>query len=394
MATRPKVRVGIVGAGFVAHIHGEAYRHVRGVDVELRCVTATRPARAQAYARRFEVTRAVADFREVLADPEVDLVDLCVPPHHHAPMAVETARAGKHVIVEKPLTGFFGSPDTPREQMLERALAAADQVLAATAAARVRLCYAENWVYAPPIQKARRLLAASGGPILRVVGEESHSGTHAPVNKQWVTGGGGSLLGKACHPLAGALYLKADEGRRLRGTPIRPVSVMAEVAQLADTATFRAATPRYLNTVEGADVEDWGSMLVTFDDGTVAQISAADTVLGGIRNQMAIYGAKAVVLCNINPNDVVQAYAPDPAVFGDEYIVEKIETKAGWTAPQPDEEWTTGYPQEIQDFVESVAFDREPLSGGPLARDVTLVIYGAYVSAASGRRVDLRPHLA
>jgi predicted dehydrogenase len=116
---------------------------------------------------------------------------------------------------------------------------------------------------------------------------------------------------------------------------------MAETAQLADTATFRAATPRYLNIVEGADVEDWGTMLITFDDGTVAAISAADTVLGGIRNQMAIYGAKAVVLCNINPNDLVQAYAPDASVFGNEYIVEKIETKAGWTAPQPDEEWTT-----------------------------------------------------
>jgi predicted dehydrogenase len=145
--------------------------------------------------------------------------------------------------------------------------------------------------------------------------------------------------------------------------------------------------------VEGADVEDWGSMLVGFDDGTVAQISAADTVLGGIRNQMAIYGAKAVVLCNINPNDMVQAYAPDPGVFGDEYIVEKIETKAGWTSPQPDEEWTSGYPQEIQDFVDSVAFDREPLSGGPLARDVTAVIYAAYLSSSQGRRVNLRPHL-
>jgi predicted dehydrogenase len=392
-ARRPTVRVGLIGAGFVAHIHGLAYQHVRGVDVELACVTASRPARAQAYAKEFSVARVAADFRAVLADPDVDLVDLCVPPHHHAPMAIEAARAGKHVIVEKPLTGFFGPPATPREDMLRSALAAADEVLAATAAAGVRLCYAENWVYAPPIQKARRLLAASGGPILRLVGEESHSGTHSAVNKHWVTGGGGSLIGKACHPLGGALYLKADEGRRLRGAPVRPVSVMAEVAHLADTAVFRASSPRYLNTVDGADVEDWGSMLVTFDDGTVAQISAADTVLGGIRNSMAIYGAKAVVLCNINPNDVVQAYAPDPAVFGDEYIVEKIETKAGWTAPQPDEEWTTGYPQEIQDFVECVAFGREPLSGGPLARDVTGVIYGAYLSAATGRRIDLRPFL-
>src|SRR5258706_10005880 len=150
-------------------------------------------------------------------------------------------------MVEKPLTGFFGPPTTSRDEMLRSALAAADQVLAAASAAGVRLCYAENWVYAPPIQKARRLLTASGGPILRLVGEESHSGTHAPINKRWVTGGGGSLIGKACHPLGAALYLKADEGRRLRGVPTRPISVMAEPAQLAHPAPFRPAAPPFHN---------------------------------------------------------------------------------------------------------------------------------------------------
>jgi predicted dehydrogenase len=266
-------------------------------------------------------------------------------------------------------------------------------VIDACRAAGVRLCYAENWVYAPPIQKARRLLTAAGGPILRLVGEESHSGTHAPANKRWLTAGGGSLLGKGCHPLGGILYLKADEGLRLRGRPVRPVSVLAETAQLADTEIFRRAGPPYLNTVVGADVEDWGAMLVRFDDGTVAQVSAADVVLGGIRNQLAVYAARAVVFCNINPNDAVQAYAPDGVVFGDEYITEKIETKAGWTFPQPDEDWMTGYPAELQDFVESVAIGREPISGGSLARDVVAVVYGAYLSAAEGRRVDLGPHL-
>jgi predicted dehydrogenase len=393
MAERRRLGVGVVGAGFVARLHAEAYHHVRGVDVELLAVTAARGERAEAFAREFGVRRAVADFRAVLDDRTVELVDLCVPSNLHAAMAIEAARAGKHVIVEKPLTGFFGDAGTPRADMLRSALASADAVLQACAQAGVRLCYAENWVYAPPIQKARRLLAAAGGPILRLVGEESHGGTHAPVNKRWATGGGGSLIGKACHPLGAALYLKVDEGQRLRGRPIRPVSVSAETANLAATDTFRATTPRYLNTVEGADVEDWGTMLIGFDDGTVAQISAADTVLGGIRNQMLVYGAKAVVICNINPNDTVQAYAPDPAVFASEYLVEKLETKAGWSNPQPDEDWTSGYPQEIQDFVEAVAMKREPLSGGALARDVTAVIYGAYLSAAEGRRVDLRPHL-
>jgi predicted dehydrogenase len=390
---RARVRVGVVGAGFVARIHAEAYRHVRGIDVELRWVTARRPERARAFAEEFGVARVADDARGILDDPEVDLVDLCVPNAVHASLGLEVARAGKHVVVEKPLTGYFGDPATPRAEMLAAALASADELIAACRAAGVRLCYAENWVYAPPIQKARRLLAAGGGPILRMVGEESHSGTHAPANKRWVTAGGGSLLGKGCHPLGGILYLKADEGARLRGRPVRPVSVLAEVAQLADTETFRGAAPRYLNTVAGADVEDWGSMLVRFDDGTVAQVSAADVVLGGIRNQLAIYAAKAVILCNINPNDSVQAYAPDGTVFGDEYITEKIETKAGWTFPQPDEDWMTGYPAELQDFVESVAGGREPLSGGPLARDVLAVIYGAYLSAAEGRRIELGPYL-
>jgi predicted dehydrogenase len=388
-----RVRVGLVGAGFVARIHAEAYRHVHGVQVELARVTASRPERAASFAAEFGVRATAPDLAGILNDPDVDLVDLCVPPYLHAPFAVAAARAAKHVIVEKPLTGFFGDGATSRREMLEQALASADEIIAAARASGVRLCYAENWVYAPPIQKARRLLAASGGPILRLVGEESHSGTHAPVNKRWETGGGGSLIGKACHPLGGALYLKADEGMRSRGSPIRPVSVLAEVATLTETAAFRAASPRFLNVVENANVEDWGSMLIAFDDGSVAQISAADTVLGGIRNQMAVYGAKAVALCNINPNDAVQAYAPDPAVFAGEYLVEKLETKAGWSYPQPDEEWMTGYPQEMQDFVESVALGREPLSGAALARDVTAVLYGAYLSAAEGRRVDLRPFL-
>ena len=50
MTERPRVRVGLVGAGFVARIHAEAYRHVRGVEVELRWVTARRPERARPFA--------------------------------------------------------------------------------------------------------------------------------------------------------------------------------------------------------------------------------------------------------------------------------------------------------------------------------------------------------
>ena len=392
------VRVGIVGAGFAARFHAESYRRVTGVTVELRAAAAAHPERAAAFAGEFGIPHAHASADDLLADPAVDLVDLCVPNFLHAPLAIAAARAGKHVAVEKPLTGYFGDdwpdPDAaigevvPAEQMLAGALRNADAVIDACRSAGVKLLYGENWVYAPGIQKARRLLAAAGGTILRIEGEESHSGSHAAYYRQWRTAGGGTLLGKGCHPLGAALYLKYDEGQRRHGRPIRARSIVAETARLTRVPSFEAEPEKWIKTGY-RDIEDWGTMLITFDDGSVAHITAADTTLGGIRNYLTVFAANAVVTANINPNTACVAYAPDSRIFGDEYITEKLETKAGWSFPAPDEDWITGYPQEIQDFVEAVADDREPLSGALLARDVIAVVFGAYVSAWEGRRVDL-----
>ena len=384
--SRP-IRVGLIGAGFVARIHADSYRRLGPAAVGLHAVCASRPERSTAFADEFGVAHAVTDFDAILNDADIDLVDLCVPNHLHAPFAVRAAEAGKHVAVEKPLTGAFEHVGDFRA-LLHEALANASAIVQAVERAGVQLCYAENWVYAPPIQKARRLFAQAGAPILRIEGEESHSGSHAGYSRRWATAGGGSLLGKGCHPLGAALYLKRAEGERRHGRPIRPRSVVAEVARLTATPGFQASEPKFLQT-GWVDVEDWGSMLVTFDDGSVAQITAADTVLGGIRNYLICFGANAVVQANINPNTAVVAYAPAADVFGDEYITEKIETKAGWSFPSADEDFITGYPQEMADFVAAVADNRPPLSGAALAFDVVATIYGAYLSAAEGRRVDL-----
>jgi predicted dehydrogenase len=383
------VGVGLVGAGFVARLHLDAWRRVVGVPVEVRAVAAAHVERAQAFAAELAVAVAHASAEELLEDPTLTVVDLCVPNHLHAPLALVALRAGKHVVVEKPLTGCFADPATAAPAaMLDQALAAADAMLHAAREHDRKLCYAENWVYAPPVQKARRLLAAAGGTILRLQGEESHSGTHSEPNKRWVTAGGGSLLGKGCHPLGAAIYLKGAEGRARDGRPIRPVAVTAETASLTRVASFVAEEPKYLRTGY-VDVEDWGSMLVTFADGTVAEITAADATLGGLRNRLTIFGSNAVIEANLSPNTAVRAYAPAPDVFAGEYLVEKLETKAGWSYPSPDEDWIHGYPQELQDFAEAVALGREPEAGGELGREVLAVTYAAYQSAAEGRRVAI-----
>lgn len=391
-----RVRVGLIGAGFAAHFHADCYRRVAGVEVELRAVAAAHPERARKLADEFGIARAYERVEDVLADPEVDLVDVCVPNNLHVPLIEAAARAGKHVAVEKPLTGYFGEdwPDpnaaigdvVPRDRMRAGALANADRAIAACQRAGVRLLYAENWVYAPGIQKMRRLLERADGTILRIEGEESHSGSHAAYYRHWRTAGGGTMLGKGCHPLGAALYLKRVEGLRRLGRPIRARSVVAETARLTRTPGFESESIHYIKSGY-EDIEDWATLLITFDDGTVAQITAADTTLGGIRNYLTVFASNAVVSANINPNNVCTAYAPEAAIFGDEYITEKIETKAGWTFPAPDEDWVTGYPHEMQDFVEAIAFDREPLSDAHLARDVVAVIFAGYQSAAEGRRI-------
>jgi predicted dehydrogenase len=381
------LRVGIVGARFAADLHAVNYRPLRGAKVELTAVCARTRAQAERFAHEHEIPRVFTDYRELVAAPEVDAVDICSTTDTHHAVAIAAARAGKHVIVEKPLTGAFVDGSVPREAMLAAALRNCDAVLDAVAAAGVTLCYAEDFVYAPPVAKLRRLLDASGGALLELRAEESHSGSHAAYASRWVSSGGGSLLRMGSHPVGVVLHLKHYEGLRRGGRPIRARAVSAEVAQLTKLPGIRDRT-RYLKT-RAEDVEDWAVAVITFEDGTKATVHANDTTLGGVRNVVTAYLTNAVVQANINPNTAVAAYAPDAAVWGDEYMTEKVETKGGWQFPSPEEDWMRGYPQELADFVDAIRERREPLSGALLAREVVEVVYAGYLAASTGRRVEL-----
>jgi predicted dehydrogenase len=381
------LRVGIVGARFAAALHAVNYRPLLGGKVELAAVCARTRSQAEAFAKHHAVARVFTDYRELCASPDVDVVDICSTTDTHHEVAIAAARAGKHVIVEKPLTGAFCEATEPRETMLAAALRNCDAVLDAVRKAGVTLCYAEDFVYAPPVAKLRRLLDASDGAILELRAEESHSGSHAAYAARWRTSGGGSLLRMGSHPVGVVLHLKDDEGMRRRGRPIRPRAVLADVAQL--TRLPDLVGRRLSMSTRAEDVEDWAVAVITFEDGTKATVHSNDITLGGVRNVVTAYLTNGVVHANINPNTTVAAYAPDGAVWGDEYITEKVETTAGWQFPSPDEDWMRGYPQELADFVDAIRERREPLSGARLARDVVEVIYAGYVSAATGRRVEL-----
>jgi predicted dehydrogenase len=378
--TKKTIRAGIVGAGFSASFHFEAIRQVYGTNVDVKGVYALEGA--EAYAQRHGI--AVYDSLErLLAD--VDVIHCCATASAHEPIAVAALQRGKFVIVEKPLTGFFGDNFEnfngevfSKEIAREKALASIERMLKAESASKGRILYAENWIYAPSIQKEREIIEKTGAQVLWIHAEEAHSGSHAKTYAYWKYSGGGVMIGKGCHPLTAALYLKRVEGKARDGRPIRPKTVSARVHALTRMPSFR--DEGHIRS-DYFDIDDFSVMHVVFEDGTLATIFASDIILGGIHNWLEVAANNHRTICNINPNTAMQTYNPVDANFQDIYVVEKIGTKQGWTNPSPDEDWFTGYPQEMEAFYRTVAYGETVESDSSLAADAISTIYSAYVSA-------------
>ncbi len=387
-----KVRVGIIGSGFIATLHMHAYRRVYGVDVDVAAVV-SRGDGAVAFAQLHGIPQTHRDWRALLDDKAIDVIDICTPPALHAEMITACMAAGKHVICEKPFTGYFGQPEdktpigtqVPKAVMYERVMAEMDQTRAAIRASGRLFCYAEDWVYAPAVVKTAEILRATKDKILFMKAEESHSGSHAAHAAQWAMTGGGALIRQGCHPLSAVLYLKQVEAAA-RGETITVANVTCDVGTL--TPGLKPEERKYL-LANPVDVEDWGMLSLTFSDGTKATVFAGDMIMGGVRNLVETYTTGGTLFANIAPNNHVMTYLTDESKLDGVYITEKVDRKTGWQFVCLEEEWTRGYIGEIQDFMECVATGREPLAGIDLAYEAIRIHYAAYQAAEEGRRITL-----
>jgi predicted dehydrogenase len=245
--------------------------------------------------------------------------------------------------------------------------------------------YAEDWIYAPAIAKIVEVLKATKDKVLFMKGEESHSGSHAAHAAQWAMTGGGSLIRMGCHPLSAVLYLKQVEAKA-RGERIAVSAVTADVGNV--TACLADGERTYIKA-KPVDVEDWGMLTVTFSDGTKSTVFSGDMIMGGVRNVVEAYTNGGSLFANITPNNHLMSYLTDEKKLASVYVTEKVDRKTGWQYICLEEEWTRGYLQEIQDFMECVTRKREPLADLALAYETIKVNYAAYWSADEGRRVTL-----
>ncbi|MBV9458403.1 MAG: Gfo/Idh/MocA family oxidoreductase [Bradyrhizobium sp.] len=387
-----KIRVGLTGCGFVSELHMYAYRRVYGVDVEVKAVAA-RGEHVVEFAKKHGIANAYRSFAELIADVELDVIDICTPPNLHAEMIVQAMQAGKHVICEKPFAGYFGrdgdqapiGKHVPKAVMYQRLVEEMEKTSAAIKATGRLFMYAEDWVYAPAVTKTAEILRATKDKILFMKGEESHSGSHAAHAAQWAMTGGGSLIRMGCHPLSGVLFLKQVEAKA-RGESIRVVSVTCDVGNVA--ACLKPEERAYIKA-NPVDVEDWGTLTLTFSDGTKATIFSGDMIMGGVRNLIETYTSGGSLFANITPNNHLMSYQTNEEKLATVYITEKVDRKTGWQYVCLEEEWTRGYLQEIQDFMECAATGRQPLSDLALAFETIRVNYAGYWAADEGRRVTL-----
>ena len=171
-----KLRLGIIGSRFVAHLHLTNYKNLRGKTMEVVAAAARTEESARKFAKEFDIPKAYTGYGKLVEDPEVDVVDVCLPTDLHKEAIIAAAEAGKHVICEKPLTGYFGKEldeervgdAVPRETMLREAMKNCRDARTAVEANKVRFCYAEDWVYAPAFAKMKRLVEVSGGVVMDI----------------------------------------------------------------------------------------------------------------------------------------------------------------------------------------------------------------------------------
>jgi predicted dehydrogenase len=387
-----KLRIGLAGCGFVSELHMYAYRRVYGVDVVVRAVAA-RGDHVVDFARKHQIPTAYRSFAELVADRDIDVIDICTPPNLHAAMIVDAMQAGKHVICEKPFSGYFGRDGdqrpigklVPKALMYQRVMEEMATTRAAIERSGKLFMYAEDWIYAPALTKTAEIIRATRDKILFMKGEESHSGSHAAHAAQWAMTGGGSLIRMGCHPLSAVLWLKQVEARA-RGESIQVASVTCDVGNV--TAGLKPEERTYIKA-NPVDVEDWGTLTTTFSDGTKATVFSGDMIMGGVRNLIETYTSGGSLFANITPNTHLTSYQTSEEKLASVYITEKVDRKTGWQYVCLEEEWTRGYLQEIQDFMECVATGRQPLADLALAFETTKVNYAGYWAADEGRRVTL-----
>ncbi len=393
MNDKGELCIGMAGAGRATELHMNALLRYTGVPICFKHIIARREEQVMEAKERYGFSRASLNFEDLLDDEEIDVIDICTPPYVHKDMIVSALNSDKHVICEKPLTGYFGSKEdaTPigdnvsKVKMFDKLMKEIDELRKVIESSDKKFMYAENFVYAPAVTKAAEIIRKKQSRILYAKGEESLKGSSSHVAGEWDKTGGGTFIRTGIHPLSAILWLKRVEAEA-RCENIRVKSVFADMGRI--TPSLNEYEHRHI-AAKPHDVEDNGTVILHFTDGSKAVIMATDVLLGGSKNYIELYCNDAAINCNLTMSNLMSTYFLDEDRLGDVYLSEMLPAKTGWNNPFLEDEIIRGYTDEMRDFMDSIYYDRHPKSGFDLAYDSIRIVYAAYKSSELGTAVEL-----
>jgi predicted dehydrogenase len=353
------LRAGVIGSGAIAtrgHLPG--YRATEGVEVVALCDI--NAERAQTTAAENGIPQTYTDYRDMLAQANLDLVSVCSPNALHAQMTLDALAAGAHVLCEKPM-----------------ALTYADaQAMVATAhKARRVLTVGFHNRYRPEMQVAKAQVTAGNLGEIYYAKASMLRRCGIPGYGSWFTNkdlaGGGAMMDIGCHILDLALWLT--------GHP-RPVSVMGAIYGKFGPRAKGLGTWGSDHYPAGArfDVDDLTTAFVRFENGLTLHVEASWAGHNTDGQRIQLLGTEGGIEYN-------------PKLFG-ETPLRRFGEAAGALTEEPlpiGESQGSAYVVEIGDWVAAIRAGKTPLVKASEAAMVVQIVEAVYKSAQSGAEVRL-----
>jgi len=353
-----RVRAAIVGCGRIAGLHQLGYRGRE--DAQIVAVCDPKAGRARQAARDWGVEKVYTDYTRLLADPEVDLVELLVPHHLHAEMTVMACQAGKHVSVQKP--------------MAMNALEAQQMVLAAEQAGVVLRIY-ENFVFYPPNALARQMIQAGE------IGEPQMIRLHVSTGKsqtQWKVPLDAWAWRIRSEQASGGL-LVFDHGYHLFSLAYNLMGPVERVYAWIDHSPVSGLLPKQLAAVD-APATIMFQFKATRRYGMLDFAHTPEMVMDSIYyaddDRVEVIGDKGILLINRCTARTVDL--PPLMLFRD-----------GKTQPVPVEryEWHDSFIDCTQHLFGVLKGEGDPVLDGKTGKAVLQFVLAAHLSARQGREV-------
>ena len=328
---------GLIGDFYTMTLHGQRSRDRVGV------VYSRSAERGEAFRARHGIPESTTDMKAAIEHPDTDVVIVALPNFLHEEAVTAVARAGKAVLVTKPLGRNAGE---------------ARRMLDAVDKAGVFGGYLEDLVYTPKSLKAMKAVQDGAvGDVTWVRARETHPGPHSAWFWDHRLTGGGAIIDLGCHCI--------EIARIMVGKGNRPVEVMCYTDTL----------------VHPIDAEDNAIALVRYESGAIGQFEVSWTFRGGMDLRDEVAGTGGTIWINHFLRTGLEMFTAGEGTGG--YVAEKAETSAGWLFPVGDEVSELGYVDMFTDMFNAMDEGRAPMETLYDGYVVNAIMDACYRSAKS-----------